>query len=83
MLCQHAGHACQTQPPLFFGTLVVGVDHTLTVLHIMKLDNSILHAYKANLAFALRTFLNQHLHTEAGEAVGLNAVERGGIATLL
>ncbi len=83
MLCQHAGYASQTQPPLFFGTLVVGVDHTLKVLHIMKLDMSILHAHKTNLAFASRTFLNQRLHTEAGEAIGLNAVEWGWVATLL
>ena len=83
MLCQYIGYVSQAQPPLFFGPLVVGVDHTLKILHVMKLDVSILHAHKTDLRSALRTFLNQRFHTQAGEAVGLNTVERGWIAALL
>ena len=83
MLCQYAGYVSQAQPPLFFWSLVVCVDHTLKILHVMKLDVSVLHTHKTDLGSALRTFLNQCLHTQAGEAVGLNAVEWRRVATLL
>ena len=59
--CQQAGDTFQFEPPLFFRTLVFGIDHAVEVTQVVEFDLSILNADERAVAALLVTLFDQML----------------------